>query len=569
MKRIILIIAAVAAACAGCKKFLEPWSQSEATPSRIDQLAELILTGLPEPNDKDHSTLTGGYLDLMSDDVQARPTIPASVSAGQMWNTQSYLAAIGAIFTWQPDYSQKMRDALFTNNDGLYVNHYNKLEYANSVLDLVEEVSGTRVEKDYVKAQALTLRGFYYLNLVNLYGQPYTDGRGGMGVPLRLTGAKENKPMTRNTVGEVYDRITTDLADAIALFETLPARDQYRNFRPTMPMAMLLLARAYLYMGDWAQAEYWAQRLTTEWTRFKIVDLNTLVNNGVTNFTPDTPLRQLLWNKFVSYADGGNSDVIWAYGAGSDPTNLAARDLNQTGGNATSGTTASVLNNGIYASMLLASADLVNSYGDNDLRLRTYLIRDLFAEPTYNASSTLAADTKFQYYKAYSAKVNITQSASGLPDNNHTFKPSQDQPVGDYGYTLRITEAWLILAEARAEQGKTGEARAALREVQKNRFAGNDYETDTKYNSGNVINDVRAERRREFCFESLRWFDMRRWGKKEVKHVWYDYDRNLTVPRTYVLQADDPAFTLPLTFKVLEQNTHLVQVPTVDERLPQ
>lgn len=574
MKKIAIIIALAMVGATGCKKFLEPQSQSETIPTRVSQLSELLLTALPDPSANERNGLTRGYLDLMSDDVQVRGLI-STETASDIWYTQPYVAAVEAIFQWQPDYSTRMLQNFYPGHDQIYKDSYNKLEYVNSVLDYVDKVSGSAGEKNYVIAQALALRAFYYLNLVNIYGQPYVDGPDGQGIPLRLIGAKETRPMVRNTVDEVYDRVVTDLTDAVELFEGLSAEQQYQTFRPTMPMAMLLLARAYLYMGNWERAEFWAQRLITEWgEQFKVNDLSKLgVANpnaplpdpnklDITNYDPNDARKQKFWKDFATYK---NKDVIWAYGDVDDLVDLSSKDISQGGPQNTR-----VFGNGVYAALLQASTSLVDTYDDNDLRLRTYLVRDLFAEykdenagKSYPEGTALGENHRFKFYKAY-AKVNLSYDEStGLPGEGK-FKPTND--IGDYGYTLRITEAWLILAEAQAEQGKAS-ARASLQEVQRKRFI--DGIIPARYTTASVLEDVRAERRREFCFEALRWNDLRRWGQPRLEHVWYDVSRNSTEPRKYVLQQGDFGYTLPMSITILNANPNLTQVPLASERMPQ
>ena len=55
----------------------------------------------------------------------------------------------------------------------LYENVYSQLKGVNATLDGIDEASGSDVEREYVKAEAYGLRGFYYYLLVNLYGEPY------------------------------------------------------------------------------------------------------------------------------------------------------------------------------------------------------------------------------------------------------------------------------------------------------------------------------------------------------------------------------------------------------------
>lgn len=544
----ITIAAASLAVTTGCKEFLEPRSQSEYTVTRVDQLTELIISALPDPNDTGHMALSGGYLDILSDDVMTRPTIQVTNPVSDTWYAQDYVTQVQTLYTWQPDYSKAGAYANeFMRWDDIYDNTYYKLTYVNSVLDYIDKVEGTQAQKNYVRAQALALRAFYYLNLVNIYGEPYNKGVGGQGVPIRLTGAKENRKMTRNTVGEVYDRITEDLLEAIALFEGLGETERYRQYQPTLPMALLLAARTFLYMEDWEQAEYYAQKLISDWPNFEVQDLNELVKGGkYTNLTPDNPLRQLFWPDFNTYS---NPDVIWAYGSASkDATEITGREMHLR---------PEWVRNNILPTLTLASESLIDSYDEDDLRLRTYFVRDLYDEPDYTVQDAVDPKQNFKY-RAY-GKQSIRQNETGMPDDQHHFLPEDNNQT--FGYSLRIAEAWLILAEAYAEQGKDGEALEALVQVQSKRFAAG--EIPAVYTTGNVIELVRKERRREMCLEQLRWFDLRRWDRPEITHVWYNtaVGSQSGQMMKYVLAKDDEGYTLPMPEEIMLGNIDLIQVP--------
>ena len=93
---------------------------------------------------------------------------------------------------------------------------YYKIVYqSNQILDLLPDaVTGKAL---VYKAQALTYRALAYYYLMCVYQDDYMHGgKDKAGVPLYLTveGAKGRTPST-----EVYSTITTDLQNAIALFE--------------------------------------------------------------------------------------------------------------------------------------------------------------------------------------------------------------------------------------------------------------------------------------------------------------------------------------------------------------
>jgi hypothetical protein len=546
-RKIALAAAAVltlTAAATGCRKFLEPKSQSEFSPTEIDQLNELLLTALMDPyNTAQQYMLTGGFLDVLSDDVQTLQQFIAPLYPGDVWYEEG--ATVYGLYTWQPNYAEMATNRGSDTHGKMYSDIYNKLTYANSVLDYVDRVEGTREMKDYVTAQARALRAFYYLHLVNMFGVPYNVDPDGPGVPLRTTGARENRKMVRNTVGEVYALVEEDLLAAVELFDAIPETYRFREYRPSQPMALLLLARAYLYMENWEKAEFYAERLIEEWPRFQMLSLASLVADGKTNVDPaaetttDSTVRrvQRFYNDFVSYE---NPDVIWPYGSARDAIALTGKVFRYASGSAPR-----VVRNGQPAVLTLASPDLVGSYADDDLRLRTYFVRDLFSEPNYKDEPF---DPSKAVYRAY-GKLEMSAVSESLVPLMDTH----------FGYSLRVTEAWLILAEAQAMLGKQAEALATLAKIWDNRFAGGSADAPAAYKGGDVVDAVRAERRRELCFESLRWFDLRRWGMHRMEHVWYDTRRGTR--QVYVLEQDDRGFTLPMPDYLLNKNPDLTQVP--------
>ena len=92
--------------------------------------------------------------------------------------------------------------------------------------------------------------------------------------------------------------------------------------------------------------------------------------------------------------------------------------------------------------------------------------------------------------------------------------------------------------------------------MREKRFPTGTYVGLTAMEVGDLVDFVRAERRRELCFEHHRWFDLRRYGMEEIKHIWYDSVHN---PIEYVLKKNDPGFTLLLPQVAFQNNSALVQ----------
>lgn len=95
-------------------------------------------------------------------------------------------------------------------------NYYNMLFIANHVIESRSGITeGTPEEVDQLVGEAYLLRAYVHFLLVNLYGQPYTKpgATEAKAVPLKLDTDLE-KVLSRNTVGEVYASLTSDIDEA-------------------------------------------------------------------------------------------------------------------------------------------------------------------------------------------------------------------------------------------------------------------------------------------------------------------------------------------------------------------
>lgn len=135
-----------------------------------------------------------------------------------------------------------------------------------------------------------------------------------------------------------------------------------------------------------------------------------------------------------------------------------------------------------------------------------------------------------------------------------TKKPLKFKNGKVFEQAFRLTEVYLNRAEARAEKGDLPGATADLLLVRKNRLSKN---TEiTLENQSAAITAVRNERRREFCFEGFRWFDLRRWDRPRIEHRWTS-ELKPSEFITYVLEKDDAAYTLQIPKKERDKNANI------------
>ena len=233
-KYIIIAIIVTALSFISCGDFLEPNSKSEFVPKDAVSLNELLLGEAYQLN-----TLSGLniFLNLMEDDIEAAPYQKPI----EGFNANKYLAS----FCWQPEMFKIMEESA-SGHINIHESYYKLIKGANAVLDYIPDVTDTELNINKVKAQAYALRGFYYFNLVNIFGQPYNYNKEAMGVPLKLhSGIETNLDnLARRSVEDVYAQILADLHTAEEIYLQLPESEQWsNNYRTSLPMVQLMLSR--------------------------------------------------------------------------------------------------------------------------------------------------------------------------------------------------------------------------------------------------------------------------------------------------------------------------------------
>lgn len=141
------------------------------------------------------------------------------------------------------------------------------------------------------------------------------------------------------------------------------------------------------------------------------------------------------------------------------------------------------------------------------------------------------------------------------------FKSYMASYTSRYGQAIRTVEAYLNRAEAYSHiDGKSADALEDVERIRVNRIKPDKYVPLTATSKEDVVQAVRDERRREMCFERLRWFDLRRWGRPSITHTYTPDIKNPKETETYVLQENDPAYTLPVPKEVLEMEPELTDI---------
>ena len=313
---------------------------------------------------------------------------------------------------------------------------YNYIYRTNAILEgIATSVGMTADGKKLVEGEAKFIRGFCYFYLVNLFGD----------VPLVLsTDYRANMNMARTPSAMVWEQIQNDLKDSKQL---LPANYLTpERLRPNRATVGALLARTYLYLGKWAEAE---------------AESDAIITSGV--YGASLPAPDLVFKK-------ESTETIWQL----QPVR-AGINTNE-------------------AFFFLTTVDTRPSFEITQNLLSAFEPNDKRKTQWIGFSSPVANPT-WAFPAKYKAGTSVT--------------------VTEYYIVFRLTEQYLIRAEARAHQGgsKLAQAITDLNIVRSR--AGLPAANPADQNAFYLA--MEKERQVEFFAEwGHRWLDLKRTNRAEA-----------------------------------------------------
>jgi hypothetical protein len=177
----------------------------------------------------------GNYSGLRTIDLYGR-SIPL---LGDLMGDNTYQSVTNSNrYTQFNQFAQSIADG---NALLMWSNAYTSILRSNNIIN--STIQETPAVKTY-KGEAYALRALIYFELVRFFAKPYSEATDAPGVPIVLTFNPTLKP-SRNTVGEVYAQILSDLNQAYALL------GDYTNSSRFSKLAVKALeARVQLTKGD-------------------------------------------------------------------------------------------------------------------------------------------------------------------------------------------------------------------------------------------------------------------------------------------------------------------------------
>lgn len=365
---------------------------------------------------------------------------------------------------------------------------YEGIKNANYFLENIDKVpSMTDEEKTEMKAEVRFLRAFNYARKMMFFG----------GVPIvtKVLAYGEENAYPRNTEKEVTDFVLSEL-DTVAA-ELPVTREEADYGRATRGAALALKARVALFAGDYSTAEKAAKA---------VIDLGVygLYNNyeGLfweKNQTDPARNKEVIlevtykaptWASWIdalyTVAEGGWNSV--------NPTQSLVDAYETKNGK-------SITDDPTY------NAD--KPYENRDPRFYASIIYpgEKWNGRIFNSLEPVGPD---EYYN--SSKGNRSRTGYCL---RKYCAPLEDLPNGDPAdgqglsfIVFRYPEVLLTYAEALIEQNKDLATAAAMINQVRARV---NMPPVTETSQAGLRKRLRNERRVEFAFEGLRWYDMKRW----------------------------------------------------------
>ena len=133
--------------------------------------------------------------------------------------------------------------------------YYHAIYIANYIIENQNKITeATQDEISQLVGEAYMMRAYCHFLLVNLYADAYTHCNPATtrGIPLSLE-ANVNNVLTCSSVEQVYQQVIADIKEAKNRLK-VAAWDEGYTYRFNQISADALLARVYLYKGDWQDA---------------------------------------------------------------------------------------------------------------------------------------------------------------------------------------------------------------------------------------------------------------------------------------------------------------------------
>lgn len=485
------------------KDFLDVPVQGQATTATDPALAQNLVTGVY------NSLLAGEAFGGEGGDTHGISFVAATnimSDDADKGSTPSDQSAIGDIDNFTISPSNTFVAALWNG-------YYTGISKSNQALVALSTASLDAATKNKLIGEVRFIRGYYYFNLVRLFGKVPKVLR----VPKDAQDANDDPEFqTRAAVDTIYNVIIQDLQFAAT---NLPIRNQAAVGHVNKGSAQTLLAKVYMYRKDWQ----------------KVFDLTQeVINSGQYDLVPDYA------NNWRQAGDNNRESVFEIQTGQFNNSDYGIQGYCTWQGPRVGG-------KGGWTDLgfgfCTPSANLVNAYEPNDVRKTSTII---FIDNSGQRKGTVLFDgfripsadsvqNLYYNYKAYHSENPLVESFLGNRDRKQKNVK-----------LLRYAEVLLMNAEAANELGQMGVAVGHLNRIRSR--AG--LPATSAASQTDVRNAIWKERRLELAMEHDRFFDIVRQGR--AAQVMRDAGKNFAAGTNELLPV--PALQIALSGGKLDQN---------------
>lgn len=469
----------------------------------------------------------------------------------------------------QHEYVMGRANGLSGWSAGMWDRLYTGITRANEILAQADEVGGeilTSEQLDQVRGQALFLRGYYYHELLWMFGEVpvYTS------VPT----VEEAKEVSRASREDVYSRISSDLSEAAGLLPPAWSSDEYG--RATSGAAMAYHARTALYEASWQDYHESNSARADELYRTAADMAAEVIDSDVYSLHSD-------FRELFTYAGEQSSEIIFDY----------QKVSGQNGWHAWLGFAPKTMGSNVDVAPTRELVDMfpmedglpidesplyepepprITYDGSGNATVETIGMYDNRDPRFYGTVLYPGAEFNGSVYNSYPAcgegapegYCSPTSDRILISDYNNTYTgyvamkyvDSQDaSSPSNSGLNLikmRLADVMLMYAEAKAELGELDESvNDAIQEIRDRVNLPYPYDVTTMTQQ-EAIDFIRNERTIELAWEGLHLADVRRWGTAENELNSYthgitvvesdgdeepvpgQHERSFTAPRDYL-----------------------------------
>lgn len=170
----------------------------------------------------------------------------------------------GGWYNWTYNYWGETRGDIFRSSQ-IWTFYYRLINNANSIIAYVDDCEGDATEKQYIKGQALAMRGWAYFWLTRWFQQTYPIAKNMPGMPIYTEPSNVNTPgAPRGTLEETYQQILSDLTAAEPMLEGFVRSSSYPNVID-QSVVQGILSEVYQVMRDWPKSEEYARKVLAKY----------------------------------------------------------------------------------------------------------------------------------------------------------------------------------------------------------------------------------------------------------------------------------------------------------------